>query len=222
MEKYLDVLGRCPLFAGIEKGELQSMLACLGACEKSFAKGRAILEEGTPATEMGVVLSGRAQVEQSDYFGNRSILASVFPGELFAESFACAGVSFLPVQVRAEEESKVLLVDCQRMLTTCSHACAFHGRMIENLLRIVAHKNLQLHRKAEILSRRTTREKVLTYLTEEARRSGSDTFEISFNRQQLADYLAVDRSGLSAEMSKMKKEGMLDYRKNRFHLLKAE
>lgn len=221
MKNHFEILSHCPLFEGIDAQEMPEMLRCLGGRERLFGKGQSIFSEGAPAKEIGIVLSGQTRIERSDFFGNRSILGRAEPGELFGEAFACAGVKELPVQVTAAEESHILLLDCHRILTTCSHACAFHSRMIDNLLKIMAKKNLMLQRRAEILSCRTTREKLMAYLNMQAKQKGS-SFSIPFDRQELADYLEVDRSGLSSEIGKLKKEGVLDARKNHFTLLEGE
>ncbi len=214
-----ETLLRCPLFAGIAADDLQGMLACLGARHMTYAKGEVILAEGDPARDVGVLLSGRVQLIRTDYYGNRSIMLSIQPRQLFAASFACAKAARLPVSVVAAEDCDVLLLDCSRVLTLCCNACEFHSRIIFNLLQIVAEKNLALHRKALITARRTTREKLMTYLLLQAKEEGRADFTIPFDRQGLADYLEVDRSGLSAEMSKLKKEGVLDYYKSDFRLL---
>lgn len=212
-------LACCPLFDGISAEDLQSLLVCLGARSMHAQKGSTILAEGTPAKDIGILLSGCAQVIRTDYAGNRTIMMNIAPGELFAESFACSKSSLMPVDVAASEESEYLLIDCERIMTTCVHACSFHSRIIFNLLQIVCDKNLALHRRALITAKRTTREKLMTYLLMQAKAAGCAHFTIPFDRQGLADYLEVDRSGLSAEMSKLKKEGILDYYKNSFRLL---
>lgn len=217
--EYMPILMNCPLFSGLSATELDAMLGCLDAHTQSFSKGQAILQEGAPAQDIGILLSGQAQLIRTDYYGNRSIMLSIDPGDLFAESFACSRAEAMPVSVIATEECCVMLLDCRRLTTSCCSACAFHSRVIYNLLQIVADKNLILHQRALITARRTTREKLLTYLLLHAKEAGKDAFSIPFDRQELADYLEVDRSGLSAELSKLKKEGILEYRKSSFHLL---
>jgi len=219
--EFLAQVQNCPLFAGISPEDVPGMLHCLGAREAKFSKGDVILREGSAAREVGVLLAGQVHLIRTDFYGNRSIMMHISPGQLFAESFACARAEKLPVSVLAVEDCRVLLLDCQRLLTTCSHACSFHSRVIYNLLQIVAEKNLVLHRKALITAKRSTREKLMTYLLLRAKEEGKAAFTVPFDRQSLADYLEVDRSGLSAEMSKLKKEGVLDYFKSDFRLLKA-
>lgn len=216
-----DKLTNCPLFDGVAPEDLSAMLSCLGARTLSASRGQVILPEGAPARDVGVLLSGRAQIIRTDFFGNRTIILSIAPGDLFAESFACARAENMPVSVIAAENCEFMLIDCRRIMTACTHACAFHSRIIHNLLQTVAEKNLAMHRRAMITSCRTTREKLMTYLLMQAKEANRADFSIPFDRQGLADYLEVDRSGLSAELSKLKKEGVLDYYKSDFRLLQA-
>ena len=217
-----EALKKCPLFDGVQEADLEAMLSCLGA--KAFAAGKdqIVMQEGDPATHVGIVLSGAIRVIREDYYGNRSIVTHLGVGEVFAESFACAGVPSLPVSVIAAEDSRYLLINCRRITTSCTNACAFHSRMIYNLLKMVAGKNLVFHQKLEITGKRTTREKLMAYLLSQAKMQGSDSFEIPYDRQALADYLEVDRSGLSTEISKLRKEGRIFCRKNQFRLLKED
>lgn len=218
MKKYSEILRRCPLFRGIDDENLLLMLSCLGAEKKSYRKNEVVFAEGGRTTRFGILLSGEVQIVRVDYYGNRSLVGQVGPSELFGEAFACAEVESLPVDVVASEDCEVLLVDVKRVTQTCCNACEFHNRIIYNLMKIVAAKNLMFHRKLEIVSGRTTRDKLMNYLLLEAKRAGSHAFEIPYDRQELADYLEVDRSGLSAEISKLRREGVLESEKNRFVL----
>ena len=157
------------------------------------------------------------RITRTDYYGNRSIVAAVKAPHVFGETFACAEVETLPVDVIAAEDSEILMVDIHRVMGTCCHACAFHNRIIYNLMRQTAAKNLMFHRKLEITSKRTTRDKLMTYLLLSAKERGSNSFTIPYDRQELADYLAVDRSGLSAEISKLRREGGADCREEPFY-----
>ena len=165
------------------------------------------------------MLTGNVHVIQEDFWGNRTILANIEPGELFGEAFSCAGLDKLPVSVLAVQDSEVLMIDYRKIITTCSSSCVFHTALIHNMLRILADKNVMLTQKMELLTKNTTREKLLAYLSLQAQQAGSTKFNIPFNRQGLADYLSVDRSAMSAELSKMQKDGVLVYKKNRFELL---
>ncbi len=219
MKKYLEILLQCPLFSEIAPENLTVMLTCLGARIEHFDKKYTILAEGNPAKYIGIVLTGSAQMIRVDYYGNRSLLAEIEPTQLFGEAFACAEVSSVPVTIVATEPCDVMLVECDHVLHTCTNHCTFHQKLIFNLMKALAAQNLQFHQKLEITSKRTTREKLMTYLDRQAQKHQSAEFEIPFDRQELADYLEVDRSGLSAEISKLRREGILDCEKNRFILL---
>lgn len=219
MKEILPLLQGCPLFNGIRPEDLLGMLGCLGARRISVRKGQCVFREGDTPEFVGVVLTGAVQVLREDYYGNRSILTRIGPGELFGESYAFSGATALPVSVVSEEDGQILLLDSRRITTCCCNACAFHNQVIFNLLQLVATKNLQLHQKIQITSKRTTREKLMAYLLSQAKLRGSNEFAIPYDRQALADYLEVDRSGLSAEISKLRKEGILESEKNRFCLL---
>ena len=219
MKKYLEILKKCPLFFGIEDEKLLLMLNCLGARVVSFDKKYTIFAEGTPAKYVGVLLSGSAQIIQIDFYGNRSILSEISPSEVFAEAFACAEVGTIPVTVIANESCEVMLINSDHILHTCSNNCDFHQQLIFNLMKDLAVKTLMFHQKIEVTSKRTTREKLMTYLMLQAKKAGSDSFEIPFDRQELADYLEVDRSGLSVEIGKLRQEGVIENRKNHFKLI---
>lgn len=219
MKNFMHIIEVCPLFQNIKEDELSAILGCLGARQLSFGKGQAIFTEGDPAKQIGIVLSGIVQVSRDDYYGNRSLMGRLEPGDLFGESFAFAGVDTLPVNVMAATPCDILLIDSSRIISPCSNACSFHTILIFNLLQIMARKNLGFHQKIEITSKRTTREKLMTYLLEQAKIHQSNSFEIPFDRQTLADYLEVDRSGLSAEISKLRKERILECHRCKFTLL---
>lgn len=219
MKKYFDILRKCSLFNNIEDENLISMLGCLGATVKTYSKKETVIEEGEAARYIGIVLTGSAQIIRIDYFGNRSIVSNLEPSEMFGESFACAEVQSIPISVIANEQSEIMIIDCQRIMHPCSNGCNFHQQIIFNLMRIMATKNIMFHQKIEITSERTTREKLMTFLMLQAKKWNSNSFQIPFDRQELADYLQVDRSGLSAEISKMRNEGILKSHKNHFELL---
>ncbi len=218
MKKYSEILKKCPLFYGIEEENLLHTLSCLGTKVEHFNKKDTVLAEGSEAKYICIVLSGAVQIEMNDFYGNRSILGTASESELFAETFACADVQKIPVCAVAVKESEILFIDRHRIAEPCSNVCSFHSRIIFNLMKTVAEKNLILQQKAQITSKRTTREKLMAYLMSEAKKNGKAKFSIPFDRQELADFLQVDRSGLSAEIGKMKKEGIINCRKNNFEL----
>ena len=219
MEKYLPVLQKSPLFFGVGKENILPMLECLDGTLRICPKGSVVFAEGDRPTHLGVVLEGEVRITRTDYYGNRSIVAAVKASQVFGETFACAEVQSLPVDVIAAADSILLMMNVRRIISTCCNACTFHNRIIYNLMKQTAAKNLMFHRKLEITSKRTTRDKLMTYLLMTAKEQGSSSFTIPYDRQELADYLEVDRSGLSAEISKLRREGVLKAEKNRFTLL---
>ena len=219
MEEYFEILSRCPLFHGIDRGDLAGMLSCLGGKIMEIPKGGAVFLEGDPAQFVGIVLSGTVQIVRDDFYGNRSVLTAVPPGGLFAEAFSCAGLEALPVSAIALQASTVLLLDCKRVLQGCSNACPFHSRLIYNLLQGLAQKNLMLTQKIHYMSQKTTREKLMEYLLDQAKQHGSPEFVIPYDRQALADYLGVERSAMSAELGKLRKAGLIESRGSWFRVL---
>lgn len=219
MKKYFEVLQKCPLFYQIEKENLLALIDCLGAKIKAFDKKYAIISEGNPAKHIGIMLSGTAQIVQLDYYGNRSILGSIEPTQMFAEAFACAEVCSIPVTVITNEPCEVMLVECSHILHTCTNNCGFHQQLIFNLMKDLATQNVLFYQKSEITSKRTTREKLLAYLMFQAKKTGNSSFDIPFDRQELADYLEVDRSGLSTEIGKLRNEGVIASYRKHFELL---
>jgi CRP-like cAMP-binding protein len=210
MEQFFEKLLHCPLFRGIEQSDLPSMINCLDGKTVTVPKGNSVFMEGEPARFVGVVLSGTVQVVREDYYGNRSVLTSLRSGELFAEVFSLAGLEAMPVSVIAVKDSMVLLLDCKQVLTSCSNSCYFHSLLLKNLLQEMAQKNLALSQKIRYMSQKTTKEKLMTYLFDQAKQQGSSEFTIPFDRQALADYLGVERSAMSAEISKLKRLGQID------------
>ena len=213
------MLASATLFEGIAKGDLPGMLRCLDARAAAYEAGETVFLAGDAVRGVGIVCSGEVQVLREDIFGNRTIQAQLTQGEIFGETLACARVEVLPVSVVATTPSEILIIDYRRIVTTCTSSCAFHKFLIENMLGILAGKNLMLNRKIEVLSARTTRAKLTAYLSSQAQRTGSARFRIPFDRQELADYLAVDRSAMSTEMGRMRDEGLLRFKRNEFELL---
>ena len=165
------------------------------------------------------MLFGEAESVSYDYCGNRSIINQINSSDLFGEAFACAETKSLPVSIETVERSEVMLIDCSHILHTCSNNCAFHQQMIYNLMKDMAKKTILFHQRIEVTSKRTTRDKLLAYLDIMSKEKNSRSFDIPFDRQELADYLEVERSGLSAEISKLRKEGILESNKKHFKLL---
>ena len=219
MRDDLEILAQSPLFQGVAPGDADAMLGCLSASKKQYGKNQTILQAGQRIGSLGMVLEGSVYITREDFWGNRNILAVVKPGQLFAEVYACRPDKVLTISaVTAGEGATVLFMDVSKVLTVCSSACPFHTRLIRNLMSILAEKNLMLNDKLSHVTQRSIREKLLSYLSMEARRQGSGAVEIPFDRQQLADYLAVDRSAMSKELGKMRDEGLLSFHRSRFEL----
>lgn len=218
MKKYSEILKKCPLFSDMDEKDIPVMLACLGAKTDEFDKKYTVMAEGSSAKYIGIVLSGAVQIEQTDFYGNRSILSVVNEGEVFAEAFACSSIEILPVSVIALKQSEIMFIDSTHILHLCKNNCSFHNQLIFNLMKDIASKTVMFHQKIDVISKRSTREKLLAYLSIVSKKEGSPGFYIPFDRQELADFLEVDRSGLSAEIGKLKKEGILDCKKNYFVL----
>ena len=218
MKDFLPVIRSAQLFSGVSEDELTAMLSCLKAEKKDFPKEAFVLRSGDTADSIGLALAGTVLVIQEDIWGNRNILSKAGPGQTFAAAYACAPGSVLNVSVVAETPVTALFLNIKRILNVCPSACAHHSRIIRNLLSELAEKNLRFNEKLTHMGQRTTRSKIMSYLSSEAQRLGKYEFDIPFSRQQLADYLAVERSGLSLELGKMRSEGLLDFHKSHFVL----
>ncbi len=218
MKEFLPVIRSSSLFSGISETELTAMLSCLETREERFPKDTFLLRTGDTAESIGLVLSGSVLVVQEDIWGNRNILSKAGPGQTFAAAYACAPGSLLNVSVLAETPVTAMFLNVKRVLNVCPSACEHHSRIIRNLLGELAEKNLRFGEKLTHMGQRTTRAKLMSYFSAEAQRLGTYEFDIPFSRQQLADYLAVERSGLSLELGKMRSEGLLDFHKSHFIL----
>lgn len=214
----MDIQFLCgtPLFSGLTEEDVRQVLPGLGARQRSFEKGEVILRAEEPAPALGLVLSGSVNVENNDVWGGRTILDNIGPGQVFGETYACLPGEPLMVDVTAAEPAEVLFLQPEKLFQDDLRGAA--PMLIRNLLRVTAQKNLVLSRRMFHTSPKTIRERVLSYLSFQARRQGSRRFAIPFDRQELADYLGVDRSALSNELSKMRRDGLIEFNKNRFEL----
>ena len=218
MKEYMPVLRKTRLFAGLGEEEISTILTCLGAGLRSYGKGEYVLRQGEHIKELLVLVKGCLHIRNDDHWGNRSILAQLGEGDIFGAAFAAPESAPLLNDVVAVEDSSVLSIDIKRVITTCTNACRFHTQVVQNLFYAISERNRNLVRKLEHVTRRTTREKLISYLSEESKKQNSEYITIPFNRQQLADYLSVDRSAMSNELCKMRDEGLLEFEKNRFRL----
>ena len=218
MQKFFHEIANCPLFEGIAAAELPALLEQFRAETKTYPRGSFLLRAGERRSTLGIVLSGAVQVQQEDYSGNNTLLAQLLPGDLFGEAFVCAGVPFT-VSASAPQGAAVLWLAYQSLLAMDRAATPAKTDVIGTLIRLLAGKNIFLTGRISHLSRRTLRDKVLSYLSEQSQRAGSRDFTIPMNRQALADFLAADRSALSAVLCRLRDEGILRFYKNRFTFL---
>jgi CRP-like cAMP-binding protein len=216
MEKISSIVVDAPLFKHIPQTELLPLLKSLTITTKAYEKGENILIEGSFVHTLNLVVSGKVLIQQEDIFGNTTIISKVGEKDLFAESYVCTNLTQLPVSVIAAEATQILLMDYQKILF--AQEARSHAQLIKNLLQIIAEKNSKLVQRMSFITKRTIREKVLAYLSAIAKQKNSASFIIPYNRQELADFLAVDRSALSKELGKLQKEGLLIFKKNQFQL----
>lgn len=219
MKQFIPILKQTKLFSGVGDDEISSMLSCLGATLRVYKKGEFVLRQGERLSEIMVLAEGNLHIQSDDYWGNRSILGEICAGEMFGEAYAAPESGALLNDVAAVTDSAVVCFDVKRILTSCSSACRFHTIVVQNLFFAISEKNRKLVQKLGVLSKRSTREKLISYLSEQSKRQNSASFSIPFNRQQLADFLSVDRSAMSNELCKMRDEGLIRFEKNRFVLL---
>ena len=207
----IHLLAGTRLFQGIREHEIEAMLTCLSAEERTYGKDAYIYRAGDVTGRLGVVMEGAVNIIKDDVWGNRKIIENIGGGQIFGETYACLKGEPLMVDVQASERSRILFMDVNRILTTCSSSCDFHNRLIRSLMYVLAGKNLMLTKKMDIITPKSLRERVMVYLSQESVKQGSRTITVPFNRQQMADYLSVDRSALSAELSRMQRDGVISY-----------
>jgi len=210
-----------PLFHGICEEDLPGLLSCLGARSRAFQKGELLLHRGERITQLGLLRAGTVHIIREDFWGNRSIVGLAGPGDIFAESYALTGAP-LEVSVLANSDGEVMFLEADRVISGCQQVCSFHSRLSRNLLSLIAKKNLNLTEKMRHMARKTTRQKLMSYLSAQALRAGEPEFDIPLDRQQLADYLAVERSAMSATLGRLRDEGTLEFHKNHFRLLRPD
>ena len=208
-----------PLFAGIKNEDMGAMLHCIGYHISSFSRGEIIAFEGDHLKHIGIVLSGRVDMVKEDLWGNKTMLLRMGRNEIFGETFACGDDSLSTVTFLVSEDATVMFMPFSRVMHSCTMACGFHHRLIENMVRLIAGKNRELMQKVDVVSKRTIREKLLAYLSIQAQQQRQRYFEIPLGRVELAEYLCVDRSALTRELAKMKEDGLIDYDRNHFRIL---
>ncbi|MDR1232400.1 MAG: Crp/Fnr family transcriptional regulator [Spirochaetaceae bacterium] len=220
MRKYIPSLLTCRLFDGIKIAEIEKLLDCFHARARKFEKDAYIFMENDEVSAMGIVISGAVHLARDDFWGNRTIVARITAGEIFAESFACGKTGRLPLSAIAVKKTEALFIHPKKINAVCASACPFHTRILINMIRELAEKNITLINKIQHITQRNTREKLISYLSAQAQSSGNSRFDIPFNREELAEFLSVDRSAMSSELGRMQTDGLLTFRKNHFTLLK--
>ncbi len=214
-----QIIKKNELFRGIEDDNLKSILSCLSAKVLVYKKGEYVYMTGENINHIGILLKGQVVVLKEDEDGNTNILSEISQSEMFGEALACAEIEISSVSVQAVETSEILLIDYKKIIRTCSSACIFHTMLIENMLKILARKTIILNQKMEILSKKTIREKLMAFFALQKNIANSNVFTIPYNREQLSKYLYVDRSALSRELGKMRDEGLIRFKKNKFELI---
>lgn len=209
-----------PVFDKITDGEFKDLTLCGGIHEAEYKKGSVLFRTGDKTQRFGILISGKIYIENIDLWGNRMILHNISEGEAFAETYAFCRVPIM-VDVTAVEDSTVLFADLGVLLTDKNQTKSWYGKLLYNLLVLSTEKNLAWSGRVFCIASKSIRTRVMTYLSSEAVRRGSMEFSVPFDRQQMADYLNVERTALSKELSRMQKEGILTYRKNKFHLLRV-
>ncbi len=219
MKKYIPILKQTRLFAGVGEDEIDAMLGCLQARFSTYQKSEYVFRQGEHINHICVLVGGSLHIQSDDYWGHHSIVNVIDVGGMFGEAYVAPDSGALLNDVVAVKESAVIFFDVRRLLTVCSSACKFHSMVVQNLFFAISEQNRKLVQKLGHMSNRSTREKLMSYLSAEAKKQKNSIFTIPFNRQQLADYLSVDRSAMSNELCKMRDEGLLTFEKNKFSLL---
>ncbi len=210
------------LFSGINEGDVLFLLQCIGLDTRKYKKNSIIVPFETKLTSIGIVIEGSVDVVKEDVNGNRIVVAKLSTNDIFGEAVVCAALEKTPVTVISNTDCEILFLPFEKLLHTCQKTCHFHQQVIKNLLKIIAKKNIVLNSQIDLLGKKTTREKLLTYLRTAMKNANSKLFSIPYNRNELADFLCVDRSAMSRELCRLRDEGILVFNKNEFKMLKDE
>lgn len=211
--------GGMNIFSGIKDEDKKALFACLQAVKKTYKKGEIIFDIDDEITSVAYIKSGVVELSKDDYSGSKLIISNLGKGETFAEAIVCSGAGKSSVCATAKEDTEILALNLTKILSVCTNACQFHQRLIANIIKIIALKNLMLGSRIELLSKKTLEERILQLLHEQKSNAKSEFIKIPYSREQMAAYIAADRSALSRQLSKMKQKGIIDYHKNTFRLL---
>lgn len=218
MEQHFNQIKNCAIFFGINKEELIHLLECFKAKIKTFSKGDLIIRQGENISKLYIILEGNVNIEKDTYLAERIIIAKLEQGDNIALSYIASKLKEANIDAVALNDVKILVLNYEKCTSMCQNACTKHKILINNLFNIISNENIDLIEKIDNISQKTIKDKLLTYLSNEARKNKSNKFSIIFNRQELADYLNADRSALCFELSKLKKAGLVNYEKNKFIL----
>lgn len=218
MKDYISIIKKSSLFNGFQEQEILSIISCLSPLKKTYTKNEFVFKLKDKISFIGIVLKGSIYITKEDFLGNRTIISRIEEGQIFGEVYSFIETELLDINIETAEKTYILFLDIKKVMTVCSCVCEFHTLFIKNIIQDIAKKNIFLTKRLEYLSLHTTREKITLYLSEQAKKNKSLSFEIPFNRQQLADYLSVNRSALSKELCKMRDEKILTFNKNKFIL----
>ena len=217
--KNIELLSENTLFNGINDEEIQKFCTCIDAKEVSVEAETYIFRAGDEVNHVYLILSGSMHIIDEDFWGNRSIIETMQANTLFAEAYVLSGAEHHLVSVIAAEASEYLVADPVKLFEACAKKCPCHEKLIKNTLNILSRKIVRITEKLGHIIKRTTREKILSYLSTCAKQAEGTSFYIPYSRQQLADYLCIERSALSHELAKLKNAGLIRYKKNCFELL---
>ena len=218
MEKYYTQIKNSPIFFGLSEEELKQMLECFNGRIKTYEDGDMIIRQGDVIKNIYLVLSGVVNIEKDSYWGRRIIVSQLGANDNIALAFVASKNVESTVDAVSVGKTKLLVLSYEKCTTMCQNVCTKHRMLINNLFEILSKENIDLLQKIENISQKTIREKLLTYFSNEAKKNRSNIFEIQFKRQDLADYLNIDRSAMSFELSKMQKDGLIKFEKNKFML----
>ena len=218
----MDVIQQIALFRGMDEAELAAALSALSAKEKTYEKDETILYAGNVSEHMGLVLEGSVTIESNDVWGNRTILSHIEKGGTFAETYALLEDEPMLVDVIANEKSNILFLRIGSLNLLQQDISPWRVKLIGNLLRISSQKNLHLSGRSFHTAPKSIRGRVMAYLNSVSLQKNKIDFDIPFDRQQFADYLNVERSALSRELSNMQQDGLIIVRRNHFEIAKNE
>lgn len=214
----ISFLATIPWFNGINEEELRKLIPCLGYVQKDYEANEIVFLQDQEIKYIGLIITGKISTIKIDLNGHQSTIMTLEKGDIFGETFLCNKDSNSKLTYVAITSCKVIYFPFHKVFYFCSMACPFHHRLIENTLSIISDKNVKLLHKIEILSAKTLRDKIKLFLKQISIQQGCNTFSISLTRSDIADYICADRSSLCRELSRMQKDGLIEYAGNKFRI----